>query len=253
MKVNEHTVVVPFDLTAGQDDNFCLRIEELVTQGLQSIGLDCSRLDPVCSSHIGLLWKAKDICYQKSVEISLENVNYVLTRTLQVLDLAEVVEIKEANKPQPVVTRSVKCPCQGRKQHSGDFQADTAGINLGLREFMVLIDEWQLDEETKFDLRTLFYEVVNNIQCHSGLPPDATIRYQAIYADGELRLVFEDNGKPFNPLLVPDDFDPETAARNHQTRGFGINLIRRLTDSIEYTRRDNITNVLTLIKFHGEG
>lgn len=253
VKTAEHKIVVPFNLSAGQDVDFYRHVEEVAAQGPRSIDLDCSSLDPVHSSHIGLLWIARDICAQESVEISLENVNNSLIRTLQMLDLADIFEINEADIRWPVVATSVMRPSRKSEQHSGDFRVDTAGIDLGLHEFMELLDEWQLDEVIKFDLRTLFYEVANNIVCHSGLTTDARVQYRVACANGELQLVFEDNGKPFNPLSLSDDFDPETAARNRQTRGFGINLIRRISDDIEYTHRDNTTNVLSLTKRYGDG
>ena len=252
VKTTEHSVTVPFDLSAGHDIEFYCAVGEIADQSPPVIHLDCSSLDPVHSSHIGMLWIAKEICTRQSVRISLENANVSLIRTLQVLDLADIFEINKAAIQEPVAPPTTAHSGQGSEQHSGDFLADMSGVDLGLRQFMEFIDDWQFDEVVKFDLRTIFYEVANNIACHSGLTSDARIQYQVTCADGELRLVFEDNGKPFDPLSLPDNFDPEDAARKHQTRGFGISLIQRLADSIEYTHRDNTTNVLSLVKRHGE-
>jgi len=249
----EHTVAVPFDLSRGQDADFCRLVEEVVDYGPRNLHLDCSSLDPVHSSHIGLLWKAREICRQKSTEISLENTSDSLIRTLQALDLSDFFEISEACAQQPVMPALDPLPSQEGEQHAGDFRADAAGVDQGLREFMDLLERWRLGEETKFDLRTMFYEVATNIRCHSGLPADSRIQYRAACDESGLQLIFEDNGKPFDPLSLPDDFKPKVAARNCQTRGFGISLIRRLADDIEYTHKNHTTNVLSLTKRYGDG
>lgn len=245
-------LTVPSDLSQGQDIDFCQRITEIVDQGAQHLHFDCSDLNLVHSSHIGLLWKAKEICRQKSTTVVLENTSVSLMRTLQALDLMDVFEFSENCDSEPALPTAKLFLNQTGKPHSGQFDANIAGVDHGLCEFMELLEGWQLTEEMKFDMRTLFYETATNIRCHSGLPPNSMVKYQATCTEGVLQLTFEDQGTPFNPLSLPDDYIPESAAQNRQTRGFGILLIRRLADNIEYTHRDTTTNVLTLTKRYGD-
>lgn len=244
-------LAVPFDLSRGQDIDFCRRVEEAMDQGQSNLHLDCSALELVHSSHIGLLWKAKEICRQKSTTVTLEETSSSLIRTLRALDLMDEFTFGEACDLDLVPTTQ-PIPIQSGEPHTGLFAADVAGVDQALCEFLELLDGWRLTEEMKFDLRTLFYEVATNIRCHSGLQADSRIRYRAALINGAIQLVFEDNGKPFNPTSLPDAYNPEAAAHNHQTRGFGISMIRRLADEIEYTLKNDTTNVLSLTKRYGD-
>jgi anti-sigma regulatory factor (Ser/Thr protein kinase)/anti-anti-sigma regulatory factor len=247
------TIAVPFDLSQGQDIAFYRRVEKAADQGPPNLYFDCSALKMVHSSHIGLLWKAREVCRQKSTEVTLQNTSISLIRTLQVLDLTGVFEFSDTCEYETVLPTVRQLPIVAAEPHAGDFEADAAGVDRALYEFIELMGQWQLSEDVKFDMRTLFYEAATNIRCHSGLSPDSKIQYRATCTGGELQLVFEDSGKPFNPVLLPDNYSPETAAKHRQIRGFGISLIRRLATDVEYTRRDDTINVLSLTKRYGDG
>ena len=218
----------------------------------QRLRLDCSGLDPVHSSHIGLLWQAREICRQASVEVLLENANHNLVRTLQALDLTEVFGVNIAHKPVSILETPIPEHGPAVGHHAGEFSADVDSVDRAVNDFLEFLGGWNLSEEIKFDLRTIFYEAATNIRLHAGLIPDDVARYSVTFEAGELRLVFEDEGIPFDPLTQPESVDPRAAAQNHQTRGFGISLMRRLVDDMQYTRRDDTTNVLSLVKQCGD-
>lgn len=52
-----------------------------------------------------------------------------------------------------------------------------------------------------------------------------------------LRLVLEDDGRPFNPLEVPEP-DVSASLENRLPGGLGIHLVRKLADRVNYERRD---------------
>ena len=63
--------------------------------------------------------------------------------------------------------------------------------------------------------------------------------------DGQtLRLVLEDDGKPFNPLDVPPP-DLDAQVEDRQVGGLGIHFVRQVMDRVTY-RRDAGRNVLTM-------
>jgi anti-sigma regulatory factor (Ser/Thr protein kinase) len=65
-------------------------------------------------------------------------------------------------------------------------------------------------------------------------------------SESGLLLTFTDDGRPFNPLLLPDpDLDPPIDAR--PTGGLGLFLLRRLSDRMEYTREEG-RNRISLYK-----
>lgn len=61
---------------------------------------------------------------------------------------------------------------------------------------------------------------------------------------GNVEVVVEDDGKPFNPLVVRA---PDLAAKPRADGGVGLHFVRNLTDQLSYTRRDGI-NRLWLMK-----
>jgi anti-sigma regulatory factor (Ser/Thr protein kinase) len=58
-------------------------------------------------------------------------------------------------------------------------------------------------------------------------------------------MVIEDDAAPFNPLAVERP-DTALAAEDRQIGGLGIEIVRRLMDSIEYQRVEDRLNRLTL-------
>jgi anti-sigma regulatory factor (Ser/Thr protein kinase) len=60
---------------------------------------------------------------------------------------------------------------------------------------------------------------------------------QADLSDGELVIEVEDDGRPFNPLQVPPP-DLERPLAQRKVGGLGLHLVRELTSSIEYDRKD---------------
>ncbi len=60
------------------------------------------------------------------------------------------------------------------------------------------------------------------------------------------KLVFYDNGKPFNPLSV-DEPDLESDVQNRKVGGLGIYLVKKTMDVVQYDYI-NAQNVLTMEK-----
>lgn len=62
----------------------------------------------------------------------------------------------------------------------------------------------------------------------------------------QLRLVIEDDGRPFNPLDVAEP-DLTKPIEERDVGGLGIFLVRKTMDHVEYQRRAN-RNILTMTK-----
>ena len=63
---------------------------------------------------------------------------------------------------------------------------------------------------------------------------------------GEIRVTVEDDGRPFNPLEVPEP-DTTKPLEERIVGGLGIYLVRKLMDGLEYKRQGN-KNLLTIKK-----
>ena len=89
------------------------------------------------------------------------------------------------------------------------------------------------------DLQVSLDEVLSNIISY-GYADTAThdIVIQLRIADGALHAVIEDDGTPFDPLMVPLA-DVETDLAKRAVGGLGIRFIRALNDEVRYERAGN--------------
>jgi serine/threonine-protein kinase RsbW len=71
-----------------------------------------------------------------------------------------------------------------------------------------------------------------------------TIRIQVVLDNSHLKLVFEDDGHPFDPTQRPAP-DIENIIESRKSGGLGIELVRRMCEKMVYERVKNL-NRLTL-------
>ncbi len=84
-------------------------------------------------------------------------------------------------------------------------------------------------------------EIYSNIVRYSGAS-EAQVRI--IKETDTLRLIFRDNGKPYNPLDAKEP-DITASAEDRAIGGLGIFMVRKMMDNVEYMYKDG-QNVLTL-------
>ena len=79
----------------------------------------------------------------------------------------------------------------------------------------------------------------NIIRCAYEDEREHSILVRLEYKRGSVAATVEDDGLPFNPLLVPalDLASPD------RDRGFGIHFIRNLMDDVRYVRRNGINRL----------
>jgi anti-sigma regulatory factor (Ser/Thr protein kinase) len=98
----------------------------------------------------------------------------------------------------------------------------------------------KLSSEVIVALNVSLDEILNNIISYGY--DDAghhEILVQLILHRDTVEVVVEDDGKPFNPLLVPaPDFDAE-----RRNGGVGLHFVRNLTDQQKYARRDRVNQL----------
>lgn len=73
-----------------------------------------------------------------------------------------------------------------------------------------------------------------------------TVELNASCVDDELHFVLSDHGRPFDPTAVPE-VDVNAGMDERRIGGLGIHLVRKIMDSVEYTRKDG-ENILSLTK-----
>ena len=103
----------------------------------------------------------------------------------------------------------------------------------------------QFPNEVVVALNVALDEVLNNIISYGYEDAghhDISVRLEL--RGGNVEVVVEDDGKPFDPLAVPA---PDLTIRRRADGGVGLHFVRTLTDGMTYARRDGI-NQLRLTK-----
>jgi len=242
------TVVVPGELDHTTTDSFEQAIRQAVATGPKTVRLDCHAMERVVSSHITLLWTAREVCHRSGVTMELTEPPDALIRILGVLDLADIFEYDRPLPDRPHSNR----PAHLSRAESQTFRAqpriDRDSIDHMIIQFLVFLNDLRVDPAFALELQTLVYEIATNVRLHSGLGPDTTFQF-AVTADADaLTMTFTDTGRAFDPVSAGGEINPRAASQSGKKRGYGLPIIHRLADDIVYCRTDQSCNVLTITK-----
>ena len=103
------------------------------------------------------------------------------------------------------------------------------------------LEAFEVSMKMTMKLMVVVDEVYSNIVLYSGAS-EAEIRLEK---DADtLCMVFQDNGKPYNPLEAKEP-DVTASVEDRPIGGLGIFMVRKLMDSVEYMYQDG-KNVLIL-------
>ena len=98
-----------------------------------------------------------------------------------------------------------------------------------------------LSNEVMVALNVSLDEILNNIISYGY---DDTANHDIVVRielrDGCVEVAVEDDGRPFNPLLAPG---PDLTAKPRHVGGVGLHFVRKLTDHLEYARRDGMNEL----------
>jgi len=226
-------IAVSEELSKSARDRFSAELKEILAAAPEQVSLDCTRLTQVASSHIQYLWEAHEACARSRVRLVLTHVPRGLWRVLQVLDLAHLFSSDSESQ---------------KSRFETEFVSGESGISDAMALFTHYLEDKALPETTEFDLRALFYEVASNIRFHSDAHESLPVKFFAEIADNRIEMVFRDMGSEFDPTAAASEIDMQEAAQKGQTRGFGLLMIRKLADKVEYRRIEGTTNELILSK-----
>lgn len=116
---------------------------------------------------------------------------------------------------------------------------------LRLKSFVSrLSEQFNIDEERSMQIRLVLEEAVSNVINYS--EADSIDIHAATDGQGMLVIRLRDNGKPFDPVAAPGA-DYDTPMVDRPLGGWGIELMRQMSDGLEY-ERDNEYNILTIKK-----
>lgn len=242
------TIVVPGELDHTTIDSFEQAVREAVSTTPKTLRLDCHAMERVVSSHITLLWTARELCHRSGITMTLTEPPDALIRILGVLDLSDIFEYDRPLSDRPQSRRPAHLPPAEPQMFRAEPLNDGDDIDHMIIQFLVFLNDLRVDPAFALELQTLVYEIATNVRLHSGLGPDATFRFSATADTDALVLTFTDTGRPFDPVSAGGQIDPHAASHSGKKRGYGLPMIHRLADDIVYRRTDQPCNVLTITK-----
>jgi serine/threonine-protein kinase RsbW len=122
---------------------------------------------------------------------------------------------------------------------TGRFEPTTEAVSALLDQLEAYAEANDLPPGTAYQLALVSEECAANVAMHGATGPGAAtyVEITVAWADGQLRVTIEDDGRPFDPLSVqPADTGLDVDER--EIGGLGIHLIRSMVHSLAYERRD---------------
>ena len=243
-----YSIGIPANLSSESSDNFELEIESCIANSPLYLLLDCSLLKHASSAHVALLWLAHQKCQEKGTQIYLKAAPTGLIRVLEVLNLDEFFPPADEVKPFSQGPINQNNPGKDRNSYWASFKAEALSIKQALNRFGTFLADAKVPEITQFELCTVFYEVAMNIESHSKVENQSEIAFSAAISNCQIIMKFSDKGIPFDPTDIKETNKPLSAAKQKNTRGYGLYLINRLVHSSSYSREADGTNLLILEK-----
>lgn len=244
-----HTITIPEDLSQKSTKGFSENLEQLLNERPARIDFDCSELHLATSSHVNVLWKARERCSEAGISVRLCALSPGLIRILKVLDIYGLFETDRLDQQSQSALCRAQLPVDGESRLKTSIQPTAEAIYDLLGEFREFLGSLQIDDVCRLELETVAYETLTNIRLHGHLGQTDTVTFEAAAFEDRIELIFTDAGKPFNPSGQAPSFDPGEAISNRQSGGIGLVMIARMTDAMEYDRKDDCQNVLTLKKY----
>lgn len=240
-------IPVPSELGGRAEDQFEERLRAALETSPPTVLLDCAALRIVTSRHIELLWRTRLRCQRGATEVRLQNLTPGLLRVLTVLDLAELFHCA-ASSCDGFSGEPVPGPGPAKAIYQDKFPPIAGEVVTAAERFNTFLTAMPFPELIRFELRTIFYEVANNISQHGGIRDGTPIAFEAGFGSDRIIMTFSDTGQAYDPTAAEVDFDARTAAKNRRVRGFGIPMVRRMTEAMSYIRSADGRNNLTIVK-----
>jgi anti-sigma regulatory factor (Ser/Thr protein kinase)/anti-anti-sigma regulatory factor len=239
-------ILAPHSVDEVSVSDFIERVEAQLAKGVARIVVDCSPLESVTSSHIHGLWLAHETCQSREAELELENVSEGLRRVLEVLNLTPIL-LKKSSASADLSPILLK-----KSSASADLSLEVSptaeDIDVAISKIISHLTRSGLPEFVAFELQTVFYEIATNIRLHSGLQCHDSFGVKVELEERKLTLTITDPGVEFDPTGHDHEPDVREAGRRLQRRGFGLAIVKGLSNTLFYARTADQQNQIVITK-----
>ena len=128
------------------------------------------------------------------------------------------------------------------------IQNDLSKIEPVSRVIADFVAQRQLSAKVAFDLNLALDELLTNsiLYGYDEGQDGREIYIRITHVGDVIELEIEDDGRSYNPLETPEP-NLQAELMDRPIGGLGLHLVRKLTDQVEYQRRDG-KNILTIKK-----
>lgn len=240
---------VPVDVSPVAEEELEQVLRRYLDGQPTSVNEDCTQLEQVTSRHVDPLRGACLLCRELGIPMRLHGISAGLERVLKVLHARHFFGTSVGATAKSSLEGAPNQPAGDvRGTYADEFSSSIKNIRDAQERFLHFLKDIHVPPMTEFELRTVFYEVLGNICLHSGMPSGERIAVSAHADNTKIVLTFADRGIPFDPIRDAPEIDLRVAARGGRQRGFGIAMVRKLTDRMHYVRQHGAVNLLTIEK-----
>jgi anti-sigma regulatory factor (Ser/Thr protein kinase) len=136
----------------------------------------------------------------------------------------------------------------GQTGSQGGFVAELpariSSVEEGRLALLDYLGNFDIDAIVINRIEVILEELVSNVVRH-GKGADY-VRIRASCEGDAIRLLIEDNGKPFDPFAVPEP-DRFTSVSEAKLGGQGVPLVKRLSRSVHYERLGAVNQTSAII------
>ena len=244
---NSVVLVLPEKVSGDNADLFVGSVQECITvNSSDHIIVDCSDMELFTSSHIKLLYHAEKLCKKANVHLRLKMGHRGL------VDPIKVLSTDDYWAASLTIGQSENMDTESEKTSSSEgisyvelnlTDSEVERACLQLHEHLLTFN---LDRQTHYSTRTLYYEMLNNIHLHSEIMPHEIVTVKVIVNNTTITMVFTHGGMRFD--LNEQMTGPHMCTYSDEERlSFGIFMIKKLSDEIKYERTEEEENITTLI------
>jgi anti-sigma regulatory factor (Ser/Thr protein kinase) len=143
--------------------------------------------------------------------------------------------------------RAADAPALPNDDWSISVPNDLGGLKNGLNGLGAWLAHHKVETEAENRAHLVFDEIVTNVIRYAYDDRGAHVIHVCVRIGGDdLTLVFEDDGKPFDPTSAPA-LVPAASLAQASIGGRGLMLVRAASRRIDYERTKNGHNKLTVI------